>query len=54
MGKPDFEKLAVLESRLPLAKDGTSLKYENSCRCLHCGSDYIDFERFTNLREIEY
>ena len=54
MGKPDFEKLAVLEAQLPLAKDGTRFKYKNSFRCPHCGAAYIDFERFPNLRETEY
>jgi hypothetical protein len=54
MGKPDFEKLAKLEAQLPLAKDGTSFKYKNSFRCPHCGSAYIDFERFPKQRESEY
>jgi len=54
MGKPDFEKLAVLEAKLPLAKDGTSFKYKNSFRCPYCASAYIDFERFPEQREIEY
>jgi hypothetical protein len=54
MGKPDFNKLAVLEAKLPLAKDGTRFKYKNSFRCPHCGSAYIDFERFPEQREVEY
>ncbi len=54
MGKPDLEKLAILEANLPKAKDGTSFKYQNSFRCPHCGSAYIDFERFPEQREIEY
>jgi len=54
MGKPDFEKLAILEKQLPLAKDGTTFKYKNSFRCPHCGSAYIDFEQFPEQREIEY
>lgn len=54
MGKPDFEKLAILEKQLPLAKDGTNFRYKNSFRCPHCGSAYIDFERFPEQREIEY
>ena len=54
LGKPDFEKLAILEAKLPLAKDGTSFKYKNPFRCPYCGSVYIDFERFPNQREIEY
>jgi len=54
MGKPDLEKLAILESKLPKAKDGTSFKYGNPFRCPHCGLAYIDFERFPEQREIEY
>ncbi|MEJ5223561.1 MAG: hypothetical protein WHV44_03825 [Anaerolineales bacterium] len=54
IGKPDFEKLAILEAHLPKAKDGTRFKYKNSFRCPHCGSAYIDFERFPEQREREY
>jgi len=54
IGKPAFEKLAILEEKLPKAKDGTSFKYKNPFRCPHCGSAYIDFERFPEQREIEY
>lgn len=53
-GKPDLDKLAALEEKLPPAKDGTSFKYKNSFRCPYCGSAYIDFERFPEQRETEY
>lgn len=54
MGKPDSEKLASLEEKLPKAKDGTNFSYTNSFRCPHCGFAYIDFEKFPEQRENEY
>jgi len=53
-GKLNLDKFAALEEKMPPAKDGTSFKYKNSFRCPHCGSAYIDFERFPGQRETEY
>jgi hypothetical protein len=54
IGKPDPVSLAELEEKLPAAPDGTRFSYLNSLRCPHCGSAYIDFEKYPEQREGEY
>lgn len=54
LSTPDPQSLADLESKLPLAPDGTSFRYTNSFRCPHCGAPYIDFEKYPEYRSGEY
>lgn len=51
---PDPQMLAALEARLPDAPDGSRFAWLNPFRCPHCGSAYIDFQRFPEMRVGEY
>jgi len=54
LSTPDKEQLAELEYQLPKAPDGTTFKYLNSFRCLHCSEPYIDFVKYPEERASEY
>lgn len=55
LGKPDEQKLAQLEARLPAcAACAGRFSYWNSLRCPHCLAPYIDFERHREDRYSEY
>lgn len=54
LSSPDPDRLAILESRLPIAPDGTRFRYLNSFRCPHCNAPYIDFEKYPEQRPSEY
>lgn len=51
---PNESELIDLESKLPLAPDGTRFKYTNSFRCPHCKNPYIDFIANPEARVAEY
>lgn len=54
LSSPDESELKELESRLPLAPDGTTFKYTNAFKCPHCKVPYIDFLANPEERTAEY
>lgn len=54
LSTPDESELKELESKLPLAPDGTRFKYSNSFKCPHCKEPYIDFIANPEERAAEY
>lgn len=54
LSTPDESELKELESKLPLAPDGTRFKYRNSFKCPHCKMPYIDFTANPEERASEY
>jgi hypothetical protein len=51
----DPEVIRQVEARLPKpANAGGNYRYYNPLRCPYCGSPYIDFEKFREMRPDEY